>query len=65
MVVINSFGVEINYETAVALMDDDLREKLHAEIAPCTNQEFFDSYCKAHEEKFSESFALDDPNPTY
>lgn len=61
---ISNYGVEngyvededghmIYYAAAVELMDDDLREQLHREMAPCTNQEFFDAYVKAHAEKFN------------
>lgn len=31
-------------DAAVALMDDDLRELVHAELAPCTNQAFVERY---------------------
>lgn len=52
------YGNEVNFEAAVELMDDELREELHQELAPCTEQEFFDSYAKAHAEKFcGEGFA--------
>ena len=44
-------GRTVNYAAAVELMDDDLREQLHAEMAPCSNQEFYDAYVKAHAEK--------------
>ena len=46
-------GHMINYAAAVELMDDDLREQLHREMAPCSNQEFYDAYVKAHAEKFN------------
>ena len=46
-------GRTVNYAAAVELMDDDLREQLHAEMAPCTNQEFYDAYVKAHAEKYN------------
>lgn len=48
MNVINKNGTEINYEAAVALMDDEIREQLHNELAPCEDQEFFSAYEKAH-----------------
>lgn len=32
--VINSYGTEINYNAAVELMDDELREEVHADLAP-------------------------------
>lgn len=46
-------GRTVDYDAAVELMDDDLREQLHMEMAPCTNQEFYDAYVKAHAEKFN------------
>lgn len=63
--VINSWGTEINYEAAVNMMDDELREELHAEIAPCTDQEFFAAYAKAHEERFGEEWEMDKANPCW
>ena len=52
--VINQFGTEINYEAAVGMMDDEIRERLHMEMVPCTEQEFFSAYEKAHAEKYGE-----------
>ena len=46
-------------------MDDDIREELAAELAPCTEQEFFTAYAKAHAEKFGEEWELDKKNPVY
>ena len=46
------YGNEVNFEAAAELMDDELREELHQELAPCTAQEFFDAYAKAYAEKF-------------
>ena len=51
-------NTQVDFEAAVNLMDDKIREALHAELAPCTEQEFFDAYCKAHEEKYGEKFAI-------
>ena len=51
------FGNEIDFEEAVNLMDDELREQVHAEMAPCTDQGFIDSYADLHEQKFGEGFA--------
>ena len=51
MQVINKSGTQINYDAAVQLMDDDLREDLHAQLAPCTEQEFFTAYEAALAEK--------------
>ena len=65
MTVKNNYGVEIDWNTAVNLMDDDLREELSADLAPCTEQEFFEAYAKAHENKFGEAWELAKDNPCY
>lgn len=46
-----------DYDAAVNVMDDDIREALHDKLAPCTKQEFMDAYVKAHAEKFGKDFA--------
>lgn len=60
--VTNDFGLEIDFETAVNLMDDDIREELNAKGIESI-QEFFDAYAEAHLEKFGEAWELDNPNP--
>ena len=51
------YGNDVNFEAAANLMDDELREELHMELAPCSEQEFFDAYAEAHMKKFNEEFA--------
>lgn len=63
--IINSAGASIDYTAAVELMDDDIREAVAADLAPCTDQEFFAEYCKRHAVKFGEPWELDKSNPTY
>lgn len=46
------------YDAAVNLMDDELREELHNELAPCSDLEFMEAYMKAHKEKFGEEFKI-------
>lgn len=65
MQVINKSGTQINYDAAVQLMDDEIREELHAELAPCTEQEFFTAYEAAHAEKFGEEWELSKENPCW
>lgn len=57
-IVINDRGHEVDFETAVHYMDDEIREALHEELAPCTEQEFFDAYCVKHETKFGKEFII-------
>lgn len=61
--VINSYGTEVNYNAALMIMDDELREEIHEELSPCTDQEFFEEYAKRHEEKFGEEWEADKLNP--
>lgn len=46
----------LDWEMVVSYMDDELREAIHGQLAPCTVMEFFAAYQKAHEQKFGESF---------
>lgn len=62
--VINKNGTEIEFETAVMLMDDEIRESLASEGFQ-TEQEFFAAYEKAHEEKYGEEWELSKENPCY
>ena len=49
-------GQEYDMDAARMLMDDDICESIHGTVE--TEQEFFDAYVKAHEEKFSEEFVI-------
>lgn len=53
----NAKGERASFTAAVNLMDDELREQVHAELAPCTEQEFIERYAELHEERFGEGFA--------
>lgn len=64
MKVINMNGIAIDFDTAVSMMDDDIRESVHAELAPCTEQEFFTAYEKAHAAQYGE-WELSKANPCY
>lgn len=65
MKVINMNGTEINYDAALELMDDEICESLNFDLAPCTEQEFFTAYEKAHAEKYGEEWELSKENPCY
>lgn len=47
---------KVDYKAIEALMDDNIREELHAELAPCTSEEFLEAYKKAHRQKYGEEF---------
>lgn len=63
--VTNRNGYELNFDAAAILMDDEIREKLNSKLAPCTAQEFFTAYEKAHEGKYGEEWELSKANPTW
>lgn len=46
------------FDAAVQLMDDELREQIHAELAPCTDEEFLREYERRHLEKFGVRFVI-------
>lgn len=51
-------GNEVDFDAAVGLMDDDIREEVHGRLAPCSEQEFADAYAEAHRAKYGESFTV-------
>lgn len=63
--VVNPYGIYIDFDAAGALMDDNIREEVHTELAPCTPQAFFDRYCQLHAERYGEPWELAKPNPCY
>lgn len=46
------------FPVAVALMDDELREAVHAELAPCSEADFLAEYMHRHGEKYGEDFDI-------
>jgi len=56
MVKVNNYMVD--FDAAVQLMDNEIREELHQKLAPCTDQEFIDAYIQRHREKFGEGFTV-------
>ena len=51
-------NASVDFDAAVNLMDDDIREELHSKMAPCSDQDFADAYCAAHAEKYGEQFVV-------
>ena len=47
-----------NYDAAVALMDDEIREAVRADLAPCSDVEFLTEYMRRHEEKYGAPFIV-------
>ena len=53
---------DTNWTAIVNLMDDDLREEVHAEVAPCSNRCFFEIYLKKDpefEQVVAENFGIE------
>lgn len=46
----------IDYDLWVHYMDDEIREEVHMDLAPCTEVEFLNEYKKRHPERFGEEF---------
>ena len=46
-------------DKAVVLMDDDLREQVHTELAPCDPAEFIERYQELHIERYGEDLSWD------
>lgn len=61
-VIIN--GKSVDFDAAVNLMDDEIREHLHSTVAdynqddPKSHQNFVDAYCVAHSQRFGEDFQV-------
>lgn len=46
------------WEQIEEMMDDEIREELHNEMAPCEAIDFLKAYLEAHREKFGEDFEM-------
>ena len=64
-IVKNKNGTLLSFDSAVQLMDGDIREFVHEEFSPCTEQEFFSQYEKLHREKYGQDWELSKSNPCY
>lgn len=60
----NMNGVSIDFEAAVSLMDDEIREELARE-GFATEQDFFTAYEIAYEAKYGEPWELSKENPVW
>ena len=51
-------GEMVNFDVVVNMMDDEIREEIHAVIAPCSHQTLIDEHTKRHEAKYGETFEV-------
>jgi predicted transcriptional regulator len=63
--VANMNGKLINFDAAVNLMDDDIREALADQQKWDSYQAFFSAYEQAHLEQFGEAWELSKSNPVW
>jgi hypothetical protein len=66
MTIRNQYDVAIDFDTAVNMMDDDIREVIAA-IGDYDDdpQGFFNAYAAAHLATYGETWELDKPHPVY
>lgn len=48
--------LKLDFEAATQLMDDDLREQVHAELAPCEPESFLSRYQELHQDRYGAAF---------
>lgn len=51
----------LHWLLAVSLMYDDIRERVHMELAPCTNEEFINRYLELDpdfEKRYYDTFGI-------
>lgn len=66
MTIRNQYDVAVDFDAAVNLMDDDIREAIAATGDYDDDmQGFFDAYAAAHLDKYGAPWELDMPNPVY
>ena len=46
------------YKVAVDMMDDEIREDVHGDLAPCTELEFLTVYMERHFQKYGKEFTI-------
>ena len=67
--VINKNGTEVDFQAALALMDEQITDAMLDEwCKECyllTDQAWFSRYEHRHEEKYGEEWELSKANPTY
>ena len=49
-----------DYDIAVQLMDDELREDIHIDLAPCTKEEFLREYIKDTKKNTAKNFKYEE-----
>lgn len=63
--VMNQWGLELDFDQAVELMDDEIRERILSEFPACSEQEFIVLYSLAHLEAYGDYWIVDCIHPEY
>lgn len=50
--------LNLGMDVIAKYMDDDIREQVHNELAPCSDEEFLEKYMELHYEKYGEEFQV-------
>lgn len=58
MTKVNINGQMVDFDGAVALMDDEIRESVNADFDGETEQDFIDRYVAAHRSRFGAEFKV-------
>lgn len=48
----------MEFKAYVAMMDDEIREQVHAEMAPCPDEDFLQRYQELHVAKYGQELEL-------
>ena len=51
-------GCEVDFDVCVNMMDDEIRESIHNDMAPCGEQEFLDEYVVRHAAKYGKNLEI-------
>ena len=46
------------FNVAVNMMDDEIREAIHRELAPCSDLKYLVEYMKRHKERYGDEFVI-------
>ena len=65
MMIRNEWGVEMDFDKVVKLMDAEIKEDLKKRIMPCNEQGFYDTYCEDHYLKFGCEFEMENLKPRW
>lgn len=63
MFVKNEYEVQFDWDMVKKLMDVEICKELDKTIMPCSEQEYFDAYVIAHEEKWEEEWEIAQVHP--